>query len=196
MSATVTSDTTVSSSEKVTPALRRAVVALWVGAAAAVALALISLFVTTSSDDKFHHIGDYFLTADGIPYVVALLVLLPAMRELQARRGGRFGFVGTVFASVGAVVLLGMFVYGLIAESGGSLGPTYVLASLATIIGVVLFAIGSWRAKLLPRWLVLAWPIAWLFGSMLPLAGPGPLLLAAAYIAMAVVLPRRAALAA
>jgi hypothetical protein len=196
MSATVTSGATVSSSAEVVPALRRAVAALWVGAAAAVALALISLFVTTSSDDKFHHIGDYFLTADGIPYVVALMVLLPAMRELQQRRGGRFGLVGTVFASVGAVVLLGMFVYGLIAASGGSLGPTYVLASLATIIGVVLFAIGSWRAKLLPRWLVVAWPFAWLVGSMLPFAAAGPFLLAAVYIAMALVLPRRAASAA
>lgn len=192
MGAILASAAAVSSpSKNVAPALRRAVAALWVGAAAAVALAMISLFVTTSSDDKFHHVGDYFLTADGIPYVLALLVLLPALRELQDRRDGRFGFVGLVAASAGAVVLLGMFVYGLIAATGGSLGPTYVLASLATIIGVVLFAIGSWRARLLPRWLVVLWPVAWFGGSMLPIVGPGPLLLAAAYIAMAVVLPRR-----
>jgi hypothetical protein len=192
MGAILTPAAAVSSpSKNVASALRRAVAALWVGAAAAVALAMISLYVTTSSGDKFHHIGDYFLTADGIPYVLALLVLLPALRELQERRGGRFGLVGLVVASVGAVVLLGMFVYGLIAATGGSLGPTYAAASFATIIGVVLFAIGSWRARLLPRWLAVLWPVAWLVGSMLPIAGPGPLLLAAAYIAMALTLPRR-----
>jgi len=192
MSATVASSATVSSSKNAVPALRRALIALYVGAAAAIALATILALVTTSSDDaKFHHIGDYFLTANGIPYVLALLALLPALRELQERRDGRLGSVGTGFASVGAVVLLGVFIYGLIAATGSSLGPTYVLASLATIIGVVLFAAGSWRAKLLPRWLVVAWPIAWAVGSMLPILGPGPLLLAATYIAMAIVLPRR-----
>lgn len=192
MSATVASAATVSSSKNAVPALRRALVALYVGAAAAIALASMIGFVTTTSEDgKFHHIGDYFLTANGIPYVLVLLALLPALRELQQRRGGRYEVVGTAFASVGAVVLLGVFIYGLIAATGSSLGPTYVLASLATIIGVILFAVGSWRAKLLPRWLVVVWPIAWAVGSMLPILGPGPLLLAAVYIAMAVVLPRR-----
>jgi hypothetical protein len=192
MSATVASAATVSSSKNAVPTLRRALVAPYVGAGAAVALACITAFVTTSTDDgKFHHIGDYFLTANGIPYVIVVLALLPALRELQERRGGRYGAVGTGFAAVGSVVLLAVFIYGLIAATGSSLGPTYVLASLATIIGVVLFAIGSWRAKVLPRWLVVVWPIAWTVGSMLPIAGAGPLLLAAVYIAMAVVLPRR-----
>jgi hypothetical protein len=173
------------------PALGRAQAALWLGAAAAVALAMISLFVTTSSDDQFHYTGDYFLTADGIPYVVALLVLLPALRSLQRGRDGRLGRAGIALASAGSVVLGGIFVYGLVVASGGSLGPTYVIASLATILGVGLFAAGSWRAGLLPRWLIPAWVVAWLVGSMLPIARPGPLLLAAVYVAMALLLPRR-----
>ena len=32
--------------------------------------------------------------------------------------------------------------------------------------GVVLFAVGSWRAQLLPRWLLVVWPIAWAVGSI------------------------------
>jgi Kef-type K+ transport system membrane component KefB len=192
MSATVASAATVSSSSNTASALRRALAALYVGVAAAIALAGITTFVTTTPDEgDFHHIGDYFLTATGIPYVVALVVLLRAMRELQDRRDGRIGMVGMAFADVGSIALLAIFVSGLVAATSSSWGPTYVLASLATIIGVVLFAIGSRRGQLLPKWLLVLWPIAWAVGSMLPISGPGPLLLAAVYIAMAVVLRKR-----
>ena len=175
-------------------ALVRAQILLYVGAASAVATATIVLFVPTTSDDgSFHHIGDYVLTAIGIPVVLAPALLLPALRTLQDKRDGRLGLAGTVAMGIGAAVLTGMFVYGLIAATGSSLGPTYVLAAAVTIVGVILFAIGSWRAGLLPRWLLVAWPVAWVVGSLLPILGPGPLLLAAVYVVMAVLLPRRAA---
>ncbi len=193
MSTLVAPTITAHAAEPTHAALRRARAALFLGAAAAVALAVMIFFVTTSSGDKFQHTGDYFLTANGIPYVVVLLVLLPALRTLQQRRDGRLGQAGIALASLGAVVLLGMFVYGLAAATGSSLGPTYVLASLATIVGVVLFAAGSWRARLLPGWLLSFWAIAWAIGSMLPILRPGPLLLAATYLAMAVLLARRPA---
>lgn len=139
-------------------ALRRAQAALYLGAAAAVALAAIELFVKTTSTNgnfgAFRHAGDYALNGDGIPYVVALLVLLPSLRTLQQRRDGRLGLTGIALASLGAVVLGGMFVYCLAAATDDSLGPTYVLASLGTIVGVALFAAGSWHAGLLPRWLL------------------------------------------
>lgn len=174
-------------------ALTRAQLALYVGAAAAVGLAAM-LFVPTSADDgPFHHVGDYALTALGIPYLIAPAILLPALRTLQQRRDGWLGRAGIAALSAGALVLVGMFVYGLIAATGSSLGPTYVLASTVTIVGVILFAIGSWGAGLLPRWLLVAWPIAWTLGGMLPILGPGPVLLAAVYVAAAVVLPRRLA---
>jgi hypothetical protein len=177
------------------PAQTRAQIALYVGAAAAVGLAAM-LFVPTSADDgPFHHVGDYALTALGIPFLLAPAALLPALRTLQGRRDGWLGRAGIAAMSAGALVLVGMFVYGLIAATGSSLGPTYVLASVVTIVGLILFAIGSWRARLLPRWLLVAWPIAWTIGGTLPFWGPGPLLLAAAYVAIAVVLPRRVAAA-
>lgn len=68
-----------------------------------------------------------------------------------------------------------------------------MIASLATILGVALFAAGSWRARLLPRWLLPVWVVAWTVGSALPFGGVGPLLLVAVYIVMAAILPRRAA---
>jgi hypothetical protein len=174
-------------------ALRRAQVALVVGAAAAVVLAATVLFVTTTSDGPFRHTGDYVLTADGFPYVLALLVLLASLRTLQHGRDGRLGRVGLALAGLGCTALLVVFVHGLATASESSLGPTYVVASLATIVGVICFAAGSWRTGLLPRWLLGLWVVAWVVGSMLPILGPGPLLLAAVYLAMATVLPRRAA---
>ena len=190
MSNTMTAATPVTGARRT--ARTRALTALYVGAASAVALAAVLVFVpTTTEDDAFQHVGDYFLTALGIPAVLVVAALLPALRTLQQRRDGRLGVAGIAATCAGALVLTGMFVYGLIAATGSSLGPTYVLASLATIIGVALFAAGSWRAGLLPRWLLVVWPVAWAIGSMLPIWGFGPLVLAAVYVAMAVLLPRR-----
>lgn len=193
MTAPVTRTVAEPTGERTRSALRRALAALYVGAAAAVGLVAILSFLRTSTDDgAFHYVGDYLNTANGIPYVLALLALLPALRTLQQRRDGWLGRAGIIVASIGAVVLLAIFVWGLIVASGGSWGPTYVLASLATIIGVALFAAGSWRAGLLPKWLVVCWPVAWAIGSMLPFWVFGPLVLAAVYVAMAVTLQRRA----
>ena len=56
---------------------------------------------------------------------------------------------------------------------------------------MILFAAGSWRARLLPRWFLVGWPIAWTVGGMLPISAFRPLLLAAVYLAMAVLLTSR-----
>jgi hypothetical protein len=156
-------------------------------------LVVCFFFVQTSPDENtdFQYVGDYVLTANGIPLALSLLTLLAALRTLQGRRDGRLGATGMVVAGVGIAALLAIFVYDLFTATSSSFGPTYVLASAATDIGVVLFAIGSWRAGLVPRWLLVCWPIAWIIGSMLPFWGPGPLLLAAAYVAMAITLPGR-----
>ena len=171
---------------------RRALTSLYVGACSAVALAAMAFVPTSTDDADFHHVGDYFLTALGLPTVLAVATLLPALRALQDRRDGRLGVAGIAAAWAGALVLTGMFVYGLIAATGSSLGPTYVLASAAMILGVVLFAIGSWRAGVVPRWLLVAWPAAWTFCGLLPFVPlPSPVVLAAVYLALALTLPRR-----
>jgi hypothetical protein len=192
MTTLAVSTSTVRAPDGIRAPLRRAQAALVLGVAAAVALVAILYFVATSSGDgKFQHSGDYVLTANGIPYIVALLVLLPALRTLQQRRDGRLGQAGIALASVGSAVLLAIFVYGVAAGTESSFGPGYVIASVATILGVGLFAAGSWRVRLLPRWLLAAWVVAWTIGSMLPILRPGPLVLAAVYLAMLALLPRR-----
>jgi hypothetical protein len=69
-------------------------------------------------------------------------------------------------------------------------GPTYVLSSLGTFLGLALLAAGSWRVGLLPRWMFGVWPPLWLFGSFAG-SGPIPLLLAAFLVCLGVVLTRR-----
>lgn len=174
-------------------ALGRAEVALIVGCIAAIALAVIELFVTTSpGQGKFQHWGDYAMTGDGIPYMLALLTLLPALRTLQQGRDGRRGRAGIVIAGVGAIVLLAIFVHGLVDANSSSIGPAYMLGSFATIVGVALFAAGSWHVGLLPPRLLGLWVFAWLVGSALPVPGPWPVLLAGVYVAMAWLLPKQA----
>lgn len=172
-------------------ALQRAQICLYVLAAGALGLAAMVLVPTSADDGPFHHVGDYVLTALGFPFLLPLLALLPALRTLQHQRDGRLGRAGIVATTAGSLVLVAMFVYGLIAATGSSLGPTYVIASVVAIVGVILFAVGSWRAGLLPRWLLVAWPVTFTVGGTLPIFPPAVLLLAAVYVAMAVVLRRR-----
>jgi hypothetical protein len=83
--------------------------------------------------------------------------------------------------TTGLAVFMAMGVYGLVTSRATSLGPTYVLATLATFIGLTFFAAGSWRVGLLPRWLLALWVAAWIIGG--PFAqGATPLLLAAVYV--------------
>lgn len=195
MTAPVTRAGTVPIGHRTGSPLGRALASLYVGAAAAVALVIIMRFFRTSPSENtpFQYVGDYVLTADGIPFALSLVTLLPALRTLQHRRDGWFGRAGTVVVGVGAGALVALFVYDLVTATSWSLGPTYVLASVATDLGVILFAVGSWRAGLLPRWLVIALPVAWTFGSMLPFWELGPLVLAAVYLLLAAALPRRVA---
>jgi hypothetical protein len=160
--------------------------ACYLGAAAAAGLVAIGAFTTISpGPDTFHTTGDYLLTADGIPFMLGPLLLLPALRTLRTGPGSRLTQAGMWPTAAGATVLLAMFVWGLITADGGSWGPTYPLAVLATIAGVALFAAGFWKDRTLPRWLVVAWPVAWLLG--IAPVGPGfaPLALTAVYLVMA-----------
>lgn len=53
----------------------------------------------------------------------------------------------------------------LIIGRASSFGPTSLLASAATVVGLVLFAAGSWRTGVLSRWMLGAWIVAWLVGG-------------------------------
>ena len=84
-----------------------------------------------------------------------------------------------------------LFIDGLVQAEASSWGPTYLLCVLATDVGLGLLVAGLWRSGLLPRKVLALWWVGWFLGG--PLGPPAaPLLLASAYVVLAVQLRRRA----
>lgn len=173
--------------------LRWAQLALAAGAASSVAEAGLLVFTTTNGGNEgdFTHTADYWLTGVGIPAALASLLLLIAVRQLQGGRDGRLGQAGLLINSLSCLLLAAQMTAGVAAGSEVRWGPSYPLATAAAFIGLSLFAAGSWRLGLLPRWMLALWPVIWVIGSMAA-AGPTPLILTAFFITMAILLTRRA----
>ena len=166
-------------------------IALLVGVAAGIPFALIGLLATlTPNDHHFRHTADYWYTALGIPYLAAPIVLLAALRSLHAGRDGRLGQFGFLATAVSLGAILAMLPYSLAAGTSGGTGPSYPIAAFTADVGMLLYSIGAYRARLLPRPLVLALLIAWMLGGALGPAWGTPLLVAV-YAAIAVVLANR-----
>jgi hypothetical protein len=171
-------------------AIYRAEIALLIGIAAGVPFALIGLLAKlTPNDHHFRHAADYWYTGLGIPYLVAPIVLLAALRSLHAGRDGRLGRAGFQLTAVALGTIVALLPYGVAAGTSGGTGPTYPIAAFAADVGMLLFCVGAFRARLLPRPLLAAWLVAWVLGGALGPAWGAPLLVAV-YVAIAVVLPR------
>ena len=161
-----------------------------------VVLTFFDFFVTTSATG-FHGTGDYLYTADGFPFTVGLLLLVAGVRAVNRGRDGRLGTIGFVITAVGSVAVLICLAASLVTRSENSLGPVYVLGSFATMLGVLVFAIGTIRARVLPWWIAVALAVTWVVGGLVGDNGPlgfkgSALLLAATAITMAVLVPRTA----
>jgi hypothetical protein len=138
---------------KLKSAVIRARAGLYLGAAASTVLGAIMLFAKSSSGDTYHHAADYWITALGIPYMLAPLLFLPALHKLNRGRDGRLGLAGLAISRVGLLTFLPLLTYSLIVGADRSFGPTYILATLATFVGLALFTTGTFRAKMLPPWI-------------------------------------------
>lgn len=163
-----------------------------VGALSAVAFTIVTLTSTITPDGRdFQRAGDYWYTGIGmIPAMASALVLVQALHAMQTPQDGRRGLVGAMLMSAGLAVHVVTGGLALIIGRASSFGPTYLLASAATIVGLVLFTAGSWHTGVLPPWMLCAWIVAWLVGG--PFAqGPTPLLLAVVYVGIAILLRRR-----
>jgi hypothetical protein len=170
--------------------LRWVQLALAVGVASSAAEAGTLLFTDAGKGGDFKYTADYWLTGAGVGHALASLVLVMAVRRLQAGRDGRLGLIGVVINSLACIVLAAQMSAGLATASEVRWGPSYPLATLAAFIGLSLFAAGSWRVGVLSRWMLGLWPVVWVIGSMAAV-GPTPLLLIAYFCAMAVILTRR-----
>jgi hypothetical protein len=104
---------------------------------------------------------------------------------------GRIGFLPPLTAS-------------LVTKQTEALGPVYLLSMLTSLIGVIVFAVGTIRARVLPWWAGPALPVTWLVGGPVGEGGEGgptgfkgsALLLAAVLLTIAIILPGRATRAA
>lgn len=80
---------------------------------------------------------------------VAILFALIGLYAFQVQESGLWGFLGFVAAFIGNVLEMA--------------GETPLSASIYTV-GLILFAIGSWIAHKLPRWVPVLWILAPLIG--------------------------------
>jgi hypothetical protein len=164
--------------------------ALLVATANSIALAVLGLAATLTPDGHhFRHAADYWYTGVGIVGLPALLVFLTALRALEAGRDGRLGRAGLLLTSVSLATITGLLVYSVAAATTSGTGPLYPIAALASDIGMLLYCAGAYRARFLPRPIVVAWGAAWIIGGVL---GPnwGPPLLVAVYITIWTMLRR------
>jgi hypothetical protein len=94
--------------------------------------------------------------------VIDLFILfgILGMYGFQCEQSGRWGFVGFLLAISGTAFITG---------PDGQLGGINVYDAGALVLGIGLcfLAIGSWRAKKLPRWI----PALWVFSTAIGIAG-------------------------
>jgi hypothetical protein len=164
------------------PALWRiAEAALAVGIAAAIVLTVVWFVHPSSSDGgTYDSVADYVFTGNGVPFGAAALVLLWALLDLHGDRVGRTARIGVVLASVSLAALIVVLAASVLAGEEIEGGPTYILGTLGSVIGIWMFCVSAARAALLPRGALLFWAFAWTVGGMLGPKG-SQLLLAAAY---------------
>ena len=95
----------------------------------------------------------YFLTD------VFILFGVMGLYGLQHEEAGLWGFFGFVLATVGIGIIIG---------PDGSIAGVNVYPIGAGIfsVGLILLAIGSWRANKLPRWIPFLWILSMVVGSI------------------------------
>jgi hypothetical protein len=172
------------------PMARLVFPALALGILSCAVYACILMFVPTTNGQTFTTAGDYWLTAVGIPMVAALLAATAGIHRLQGGRDGRFGLTGLIITTVAVTAFATIFILGLITGTDHAPGPMYPLAVITSLAGLVIFTIGMIRARLLPPWAGPALATGWLAGGPIPFFAAAPLLLAAVYATLAILLRR------
>ena len=169
---------------------RRTRATLLTAAAVAAACALVDLLAPPSSGSHLSTAADYAFTALLSPFVLATLAAITMLHRMQDGKDGQLGG-WLIAASVALAAFIPCGIDSLATANAQALGPVYILAILGSLAGLILFAIGSFRARVLPRWAGPLLPLAWLLGG--PVATDAfrgaTLILAAAFTVIALTLP-------
>jgi hypothetical protein len=170
---------------------RRTRATLLAAAAVAAACAVVDLLAPPSSGSHLSTAADYAFTALLIPFVLAMLAAITTLHRMQDGKDGRLGKAGYIAASIALAAFIPCAIDSLATGNAQALGPVYILAILGSAAGLILFAIGSFRARVLPRWAGPLLPLAWLLGGPVATAAlrGATLILAAAFSVIALTLP-------
>jgi hypothetical protein len=172
------------------PAARNAVIACAAAATVVAATGVIDLALRPMSTDHLHTTGDYLFTAIGIPFVLLTAAAVASLHQAQAGRDGRLGRIGFLVVAVCNLALLPAFVGSLVTANENIFSPLYPVATLGSFAGMVLFAVGTFRGHVLPRFIGPALAVAWVVGGLLAVA-PGFELIPAAVLALTATTLRR-----
>jgi hypothetical protein len=164
-----------------------------IGVVGLVVLAATGTFATTiSGGGHFEYTADYWYTASGLPIAVGGIGTLLGVHRLQRGADGRLGAVGAWVGVVALAVLFVQLLASVITSVEQQWGPSYIVCTALAFVGHALLAAGSWRTRVLPRWLLGMWPLAFVLGSFAAW-GHMPLLLIAFYVVLGWTLARQAA---
>ncbi|MBV9682999.1 MAG: hypothetical protein JO046_14500 [Solirubrobacterales bacterium] len=159
--------------------------ALLTTAAIFAGVAVFDLVAHPASQHALSTYQEYVLTATIFPAVAAVLWVLVALEALQSDHRERIAGIGLRVAAIGLSGLVVDAIVTLASANTDPAGPLSPMAMLATLIGIVLLAIGWHRARRPPRWIGPALAIGWFLGAT-PIIGDGSMLiLAAAFLAIA-----------
>jgi hypothetical protein len=157
---------------------------------ALVCLAIVEQFFTTVPEGRFEYAADYWLTGSGLPIALGGIGLVLGVHRLQHGADGRLGTVGTALNTIALAELFVQLLASVVVGAELRWGPSYIVFTLLTFVGVALVAVGSWRTGLLPRWMLGVWPALWLLGSFASFS-PMPVVLAGFLVLLGVTLTRR-----
>lgn len=169
---------------------RQVLISIAIGIMGLVGLGVAGTLLTTSSGAHFDHGGDYLLTASGLPIAVAGIGTLLGVHRLHHGADGRLGSIGAWLGSLALAELFVQLLASVVTSTEQQWGPSYIVFTGLAFLGHALLAAGSWRARLLPRWMLGVWPLLWVLGSFAAVWGPLPLLLIAFYVALGARLTR------
>lgn len=161
-----------------------------VGIVGLVVFGYVGMAFTTISGGDFEYTADYWYTGSGLPIALAGIGIALGVHRLQRGADGRLGRIGVWVNTLALAELFVQLCCSVLVGSELRWGPSYVVASLLTFVGVALLAAGSWRVGLLPRWMLGVWPLIWILGSFAG-GGPVPFVLAAFLVLLGVTLARR-----
>lgn len=128
-------------------------------------LALTQTFWTTSSGGDFKYAADYWMTAPALPIGLGIVLHAFAIHRLQRGHDGRLGGIGVWLFAMSSAVIVVLCMVSLALGAEVRVGPAYPVCALLSFVGLGLLTAGSWRAGLLPRWMLGAWPPLMLLGS-------------------------------